>query len=228
MLSVFLCSSRGQSSRGQLPVASCQLPVVSRQSYWSRASHRLSGLAAYVHKHVCRGTVTHAEYVTSGSTWPKGYHVPRGQLINWRTKHLPVPHSVFSLLLLCQLNGCIYLPVMRMPEQSPQFQFKLSPSLSHSLSPSIAMALASLLSHIGYLRTHTHLHPFWLCFASFRPNCQSKKCQRRSPPSTRKRFFRALTRPPSSPIPSMLLAATSLRMSLGNLDSCCSCCLQLA
>lgn len=160
MLSVFLCSSRGQ-----LPVASCQLPVVSRQSYWSRASHRLSGLAS---------TCTNMFAVVRNSRrirdfWQylaRGYHVPRGQLINWRTKHLPCLSLTLSHLF--HSAHCIYLPVIRMPKQSPQFQFKLS------------LWLWLHFYHIGYLRKSTHTLTGSMFSASFRPNSPVKKCHRRS------------------------------------------------
>lgn len=192
------------------PVASCQLPVVSRQSYWSRASHRLSGLAAYVHKHVCRGNVTHAEYVTSGSTWPKGYHVPRGQLINWRTKHLPVPHSVFSML---HAPSPASLPTafiyLLCAYQSSRHN---SPSLPLSLFLSIALALASLLSHIGYLRTQTRTHSGSASLPSDQIASQKsvKDVRRLQPGSV---SFRALTRPPSPFLPYPPLCAVSTDVS---------------
>lgn len=169
MLSVFLCSSRGQ-----LPVASCQLPVVSRQSYWSRASHRLSGLAS---------TCTNMFAVVRNSRrirdfWQylaRGYHVPRGQLINWRTKHLPCPCPSLSPICLSVLSSF-------QPEWLRALHLFTCYAHARAVATISVLALASLLSHRLSKDEHTHIHTHtwhsgWehvLCFASFRPNCQSK------------------------------------------------------
>lgn len=143
MLSVFLCSSRGQ-----LPVASCQLPVVSRQSYWSRASHRLSGLAS---------TCTNMFAVVRNSRrirdfWQylaRGYHVPRGQLINWRTKHLPCLSLTLShLFSFCTLHLFTCYPHAK--------------AVATISVLALTLALASLLSHRLSKEEHTHTHTLWL------------------------------------------------------------------
>lgn len=177
------------------PVASCQSPVGNCQLSVVKVIgvvRAIGCLDSQVRAQTCLPwSVTHAEYVTSGSTWPEVTTCHEdSSLIGEPNTCLSLIQSTFIPIF----NSCIYLPVMHMPEQSPQFQFKLSLPLSLSIELYSSMALARLLSH----RLSKDTHSGWRVCALLRflptklPVKKSVKDVRRL--ETRKRLLRALTR----------------------------------
>lgn len=203
MLSVFLCSSRGQ-----LPVANCQLSVVKVIG----VVRAIGCLDSQVRAQTCLPwSVTHAEYVTSGSTWPEVTTCHEDSSL------IGEPNTCLACPSLSHLFHPDWVRALHLFTCYPHAKAVATISVL-----ALTLALASLLSHRLSKDEHTHTHTLaGNMFSASLPSDQIRQSESVKDVRHRRLQCASLNQEAFPLLP-------SLRMSQGNLDSCCSCCLQLA